>query len=237
MRKYLGSALTTLALGMIGSAGVAAPHAFHYLAAPDFAPGAVLPAPPARGSVQEQSELAQLRTLIAAAPAERLARARSDDGQETPALFDRTLGVTLATYPLTWALLRDVQEEAAAAASLGKAYFHRTRPYGVDPTLPNCAKTPTGKAATSYPSGHAILGYSTGFVLARLLKGRSSEIFDRAADYAMSRELCGVHFASDLDASHALGTLVASALLANPAFRAKFEAAHAELLAAHVAGA
>jgi acid phosphatase (class A) len=126
---------------------------------------------------------------------------------------------------------------AAAAASLGKAYFHRTRPYSIDPTLPNCAKTTAGKPATSYPSGHAILGYSTGFVLARLLKGRSSEIFDRAADYAMSRELCGVHFASDLDASHALGTLVASALLANPAFRAKFEAAHAELLAAHVAGA
>lgn len=237
MQKLLGSALAVLALGMIGSAGMAAPHAFHYLAAPDFAPSAVLPAPPAPGSVQEQSELAQLRTLIAAAPAERLARARFDDGNETPALFDRTLGVELEKYPLTWALLRDVQAEAEAAVSLSKAYFHRTRPYGIDPTLPNCAKKPIGKPATSYPSGHAILGYSTGFVLARLIKGRSSEIFDRAADYAMSRELCGVHFASDLDASHALGTLVASDLLANPAFRAKFEAAHAELLAAHVAGA
>lgn len=237
MHKYLGSGLAALALGMLGSAGLAAPHAFHYLSATDFAPSMVLPAPAAPGSVQEQSELAQLRTLIAAAPAERLVRARLDDGNETPALFDRSLGIELEKYPLTWALLRDVQEEAEAAVSLSKAYFHRTRPYGVDPTLPNCAKKTVGKPATSYPSGHAILSYSTGFVLARLIKGRSAEIFDRAADYAMSRELCGVHFASDLDASHALGTLVASDLLATPAFRVKFEAAHAELVAAHVTGA
>lgn len=234
MNKYLGSALALVILSVAGSPVLAAAHVLHYLSADEIRPALVLPAPPAPGSIQEKGELAELHAMIAAAPPTRLDQARWDDQHETPALFDRTLGLELEKYPLTWALLREVQEEGDAAASVAKAYFQRTRPRGVDATIPICVKT--GKPAKSYPSGHATLGYSTGFVLAHLLGGRSAAILDRAADYATSRELCGVHFPTDLEASHALGTLVASKLMAIPAFRAKFDAARQELVAARVAG-
>lgn len=234
MQRYLGTALLAAALVLGGSPSIAAPHLLHYLTVDELRPTLVLPAPPAPGSLEERGELAEIHALIAAAPPARLDQARWDDTHETPALFDRTLGVTLETLPLTWALLREVQEEGDAAADVAKLYFHRTRPFGIDPTIPSCAKT--GKPLKSYPSGHATLGYSTGFVLAHLLPGRSAEILDRAADYATGREYCGVHFPTDVEASHVLGTLVASKLMAIPAFRVKFDAARQELIAAHVAG-
>lgn len=229
--------VTCLALALVlgGGAAAAAPHALHYLSEDSVRPALVLPAPPAPASPQERGELATIHAMIAAATPARIDAARWDDAHETPALFDRTLGLELEMYPLTWALLREVQEEGDAAASNAKAYFHRTRPYAVDPTIATCVQG--GKPGKSYPSGHATLGFSTGFVLAHLLSGRSSAILDRAADYATSRELCGVHFPSDIEASHALGTLVAADLMNVPAFRAKFDAAHKELVDAHVAGA
>lgn len=235
MKAAVRAVVLTFVAASAGSNGVAAPHALHYLSEDGVRPTSILPAPPVAGSPREKAELAEIRAMIAAATPARLDAARWDDGHETPALFDPTLGFALEKYPLTWALLREVQEEGDAAASEAKAYFHRTRPYAVDPMMPTCVAG--GRPAKSYPSGHATLGYSTGFVLAHLLAGRSAAILDRAADYAMSRELCGVHFPSDVEASHVLGTLVAAELMNVPAFRAKFDAAHKELLDAHVAGA
>ncbi len=165
-----------------------------------------------------------------------MAQALWDQDHETPGLFDKTLATELEKLPLTWALLNEVSEEASAAVATSKAFYHRTRPWGVDPTLPSCEHAPDHKPTNSYPSGHAILGYSVGYVLARLLPGRASDILSRAADYAYSREVCGVHFPSDTDASHALGTLVAVKLLDNPAFKAKFDAARKEASDAHIDG-
>ncbi|MFX6023733.1 phosphatase PAP2 family protein, partial [Acinetobacter baumannii] len=76
------------------------------------------------------------------------------------------------------------------------AYYHRTRPWGVDPSIPSCEHAPEHKPTNSYPSGHGILGYATGTVLAALLPSRAAEILGRAADYGLSREVCGVHFPS-----------------------------------------
>lgn len=229
------AAILAVALAAWGTAS-AAPHQLHYLSAEELAPASVLPPPPAPGSVLEKAELGALHAIVAASTPERLDQARWDQEHEDPGLFDRTLGIELQKLPATWALLMAVREEAAAAATAGKAHFHRMRPWGVDPTLPSCEHAPEHQPTNSYPSGHAILGYSAGYVLARLLPGRASDILGRAADYGYSREVCGVHFPSDIEASHALGTLVAAKLLANPAFRAKFDAARLELAGAHLAG-
>lgn len=237
MAQRARQCLAVLAMGFAGAAMAAAPHVLQYLSPDEVAPGTVLPAPPPPGSIREQAELAELHAIIAAASPARLEQARWDGEHEDPGLFDRMLGIELEKLPLTWSLLREVQHEGASAASINKLYYHRTRPWGVDGGLPACEHAPEHKPTKSYPSGHATLGYSTGYVLARLLPGRAADILDRASDYAISREICGVHFPSDLDASHVLGTLVAIKLMANPVFRAKFDAARQELIAAHVKGA
>ena len=73
-----------------------------------------------------------------------------------------------------------------------------------------------------------------GVVLAALIPEKSQAILSRAADYAYSREVCGDHYHSDVDASRALGTAVGTMLLNNAALRPQIDAAKTELRAAHV---
>jgi acid phosphatase (class A) len=191
------------------------------------APERMLPAPPAAGSPAEAMELAQLHQLIAAASPARLEQAKWDDTHEDPAIFNAVVGRDLRTLPATWALLNTVQNEADRAADLAKVYFARTRPWGVDATMPRCDDGP--KPTRSYPSGHSMLGYSVGLTLAQLVPAKAPAILDRARDYALSRQLCGAHFPSDTEASHALGAYVASLVLTDPRIAPRLAAARAEL--------
>lgn len=231
-RKPFGFALTAIAL--VAGAAVAqvpaakAPRQFEVLHAEDFQPDLILPPPPASGSEQEKLELAQLRKLIADASSERREQARWDADHEDPALFDAAVGLKLEALPATWALLKLVQHEADTAADGPKLRFARPRPWSVDPTLPNCDGS-KGNPGRSYPSGHATLSYSVGPVLARLMPAKAGAIMARAQDYALSRQICGVHFPSDTEASHALGSMVSTRLLLDPSMQPKLDAARAEL--------
>jgi acid phosphatase (class A) len=237
LRLFLLAAAVTGFFAIIACQPVAAAtHSFHYLDPADFRAANLLPAPAAKGSDVEKAELAEVRALVALASPARMQAAREDDTHEDPSIFDSTIGggFEASKLPATWELLKIVHEEAEAAVNPAKEFFARTRPWGVDPTLPHCDAGMAAKPTRSYPSGHSILGFSVGLVLARLIPEKAPLILARAQDYALSREICGVHFPGDTEASHVLGTLVADRLLAAPALRDKIEAARAELRAAHV---
>lgn len=202
---------------------------FKLLRAEDFPPDGMVPAPPAPGSQAEKLELAYLHALIAGTSPERLEQARRDDAHEDPTIFNEAIGVDLRTLPATWALLAAVQNDADLAASIAKEHFGRIRPWGVDPTLPNCDAGKGKKPTRGYPSGHATLGYSVGLLLATLAPGKAKAVMDRAKDYALSREICGVHFPSDTEASHVIATLAVGRILADPAVASRITAARAEL--------
>lgn len=207
----------------------AGPKAFQYLNAASFEPSRTLPAPPARGGPIEAVELARVHALINGASPARKAQATSDAETEDPTIFDAASGHDFQSMPNTWALLRLVQSETDQAIDQSKIAFDRTRPWGVDPTIHACENV-TGKQPTrGYPSGHAGLAYSVGWTLARLIPDRAAAILARAQDYAVSREICGAHFASDTEASHVIGTLTASSLLGDPRLRGLVDAARGEL--------
>lgn len=222
--SFPAAGVATQSAGIVQTAPArAAPHGTQ------FSPAMLLPSPPARGSTQERAELAELHALIAAAPPARLDQARWDDSHEDPSIFDAVSGRTLSTLPQTWALLKLVQAEADRSANLAKTQFGRIRPWGVDPTLRACDAKPGSKPLRSYPSGHGVLGYSAGYVLAQLMPSRAPAILARAADYALSREYCAAHFPSDLEASHVVGTVVAERLLGDPDLATRIAAARREL--------
>jgi acid phosphatase (class A) len=205
---------------------------FLYLTAEDFSPARTLPPPPAAGSDEEARELVTLRALIKSATPERMEQAKWDDVHEDPAIFDATLGISLKTMPKTWGLLSAIANDAGIATNLAKAHFNRTRPWGADPTLPNCDAGRGKKPVGSYPSGHSTLGYSVGFALAQLIPGKAPQILARANDYALSREYCGVHFPSDTAASHVYASLTSRKLMSEPKLAKLIAAARAELKAA-----
>jgi acid phosphatase (class A) len=235
MKSGYLAAVATVALLCGGSgASAASKESLHYLTSADVDPGLILPKPFAPGSEGEKAELVELHQIVASASPARLAQAKWDDENEDPAIFDGVLGVKLEAMPATWALLKEVQEEGEAAADVSKKFFHRARPWSADATLPNCDAGKKANPGRSYPSGHSTLSYSVGYVLAHLAPEKADIILSRAADYAMSREICGVHYPSDTEASHVLATIIGVKLLASPAFVAKMAAARGELRTAHL---
>lgn len=234
-RLLATAAFAALCLAPIGHHSVALAKAEaaapSYLDPALFNPAQTLPPPPAHGSAEEAREVDALHRLIAGASKERLAQAKADAEDETPALFNATLGFDLKSKPATWALLTLVHAEASKVSKASKTFFHRMRPYSADPSLPYCERDadPAKPEFTSYPSGHSTLGYSVGWVLARLMPSRADAILARAHDYALSREYCGAHFASDTEASHVIGTLAAATLWNDPRLAARIAAARAEL--------
>jgi acid phosphatase (class A) len=171
----------------------------------------------------------RLRSTIAKTTPERLNQAAADGDNQTPSAFAVAAGVNFSELPATRALLAAVTQETNAVVERGKRYFAQPRPYQIDPSLAHCGKPNVIKAFKGYPSGHAGFGYSTAWVLVRLIPGRAYEILARADDYALSREICGSHFHGDTEASHAIGTFVAERLLADPRLADAVAAARDEL--------
>jgi acid phosphatase (class A) len=236
MKRFFSLALLSLstmaAVSAQGPAMAAEPaRTFQYLDPAHYTPSQILPPPPAHGSPGEASELETLHRLLAKASPERLRQAKVDSDNEDPSLFNNVLGFDLRSKPATWALLTLVQSEADLAAGASKAYFHRMRPYSNDPSIPFCEykPDPAKPEYKSYPSGHATLGYSVGWVLAHLMPAKAGVILARAQDYAISREYCGAHYPGDTEASHVIGTMVGIDLLADPRLTDKISAARAEL--------
>jgi len=197
-----------------------------------FDPSHFLPPAPAQDSARTQTELAELRAIAASSGAEEKAAAAKDAKDETPDIFNGVIGFDIATMPETNKLLTMVAEEEDTDSKVAKAYFHRIRPYSADPSLKTCEPIKPGKAANSYPSGHATLAFSMGVVLAELLPAKSQAILARSGQYAERRLVCGVHYRSDIVAGQQFGTILALRLMENPAFRAQMEKARAELRAA-----
>ena len=206
-------------------------------------PSRLLPPPPADGSDSQKKELREVEHTVETRTKERMAQAEWDNDHEDASAFAATLGpeFDLTKLPATARLLAVVLNDQSVAASAAKVYFHRRFPvvaagdavtsyqaWSCDADV----KRPADRPLRSYPSGHATMGYSLGVFLAALIPEKSQAILARAADYAHSREICGDHYHSDVEASHALGNAVGILLLNSPALKPQIEASRAELRAA-----
>jgi acid phosphatase (class A) len=240
MRRFLIAASLVLAApaGFVWAQPEAAPAQAHkrvliILDAKAFDPGLVLRQPPQEGSDAQAAELAALRQIMRARTAERLEQAKWDDAHEDVYIFSAALGPAfdLKALPATSRVLETVRNDQAILANVAKDYFKRPRPFVADPGLDGCDHAKT-KPLTSYPSGHATLGYSLGYVLAQLVPEKADAIRARADDYAFSRMVCEMHYRSDLEASRTLGEWVGQQMMQSPAFKADLDAARAELKAA-----
>jgi acid phosphatase (class A) len=193
----------------------------------------VLP-PPARGSRIEQNEIAEIYQAQRLATPAAQALAKHDNDVENSTIFSDTIGPRwdLSMLPKTKFLMQKVMAVDRSASSASKNYFHRPRPWIVDSKIQTCAGHESGPALNSYPSGHAMLGYELGVVLAALIPEKAQLIRARAKLYGENRILCGFHFRSDVMAGQQYGTALAGQMLQNPQFHAWFLEARSELIAA-----
>jgi acid phosphatase (class A) len=188
-----------------------------------------LPAPPAVDAERTRAELAELHRIEAERTPAQVARAQADEKDETMFVFRDVLGdgFTAERLPRTAALSARVRVQEDEISGPLKSAFQRVRPYNQDKTLHPVCKTKT--KADSYPSGHALAGWLAALTLVDLAPERREAILARADAYARSRLVCGVHFASDIEASKLLAYTVHAAMQGDPAYRQDVAAARAEL--------
>jgi acid phosphatase (class A) len=197
----------------------------------------IIPPPPPRGSRIEQSEISEIYKARAAATPEQLAQAKLDNDIEDATIFAAAIGPgwDLKKLPKTKFLVNRIMDVDRTGSRNAKHYFLRDRPYIVDPKVQTCAPHGSGPAANSYPSGHTMLGYELGVVLASLMPDRAQPILARAHRYGENRIVCGFHFRSDVTAGQQFGTVLAAKMMQNTVFRGWLKEAQAELKAAGLA--
>jgi acid phosphatase (class A) len=232
-----------------GSATVAStkapmPAKLKFLTEAEINPSRLLPPPAADGSEVQQKEIAAVKNLIHTRSKERYTAAVWDARHEDPTPFALAIGpdFDLKTLPATAKLLQDVLNDQSVATSEAKNFFRRKFPVAAEIpgesysewTCDAAVRKPSALPLRSYPSGHATMAYTFGVVLASLIPEKSQAILQRAASYAYSREVCGDHYHSDVEAGHVLGTILGALLLNNTALKPELEAAKAELQAAQI---
>jgi acid phosphatase (class A) len=207
-----------------------------------------VPAPPANSSEQTRAELDHLLALQASRTPEQVQRSQQLAGvyyrlsvkpgdPDWPAMrrnlfhMGSQLGAWFAPekLPRTADFMARVWSDASYYLWAAKFRFNRIRPYSLEPRLQNL-ETPNFPA---YPSGHSGNSWVAAYVYSELLP-EHRELFHRnAADMAFSRELLGVHFASDSTAGKAFARKLVDRLLAEPGFQRDLAAARAEIAAVH----
>lgn len=187
---------------------------------------ALLPEPPAPGSLAAQADLETVKRIQDARTPEQAARAGRVDAWD---IWDYApvVGPWFAkpTVPRTAALFARLSDELGLVSREAKKRFGRPRPPLVDPAIRPLVSLP---ATGSYPSGHSLFLFMEAEVLADLFPDLRRELFDFAHRAAWTRVIAGVHFPSDVVAGRLLGQAFVEALRKNPAYLDELEACRAE---------
>jgi acid phosphatase (class A) len=153
--------------------------------------------------------------------------------------FEIAFGQSLdrKTSPSLIRLLNRALRDVSRTTFEAKDHFHRPRPFqrfqlqhlcgGEQPPKPE----PHPTSGSSYPSGHSAYGWAVAMILARIAPDRAEELLARAAEYAESRVVCGVHFPSDVAAGQVAAAAVVSRLDTSASFLADLARARAEVAA------
>ena len=199
-----------------------------------------LPPPPAEGSAAKAFDRArqeEARALRAADPA-RAERAVRDAPFTWENFWDMVSpaygrAISEAETPALCAMLRFGLESARRSGKPAKVRYARVRPFaelGEPSLLP--ADEPFLARNGSYPSGHALNGWTAALLLSEVAPHRAEPILARGLEIGDSRVVAGVHWQSDVDAARLVAAAAVARLHADPDFCALLAAAKREAAAA-----
>ncbi|THD62778.1 phosphatase PAP2 family protein [Phenylobacterium sp.] len=205
-----------------------------YLSAAAIDGQAVIGPPPALDSPRGRADRTVYLETRAMAGSARWIQATKDNDLWNGGALERyacALGAPIdaKASPATYHLLQRVELDARTVGTPPKDHYNRTRP-PIGDEQPICIKREDWmKTNASYPSGHAMVGMAWGLILGELAPARASGLALAGREIGDSRVICGVHYQSDVEAGRLLGSVMVAREHADPAFRADFAAAQAEL--------
>ena len=190
----------------------------------------LLPAPPPNDSPQTESELAQLLAIQATRTPAMEARCNADSVIDVWR-FSETFGAkfTKEALPKLTSFFGRVVASVGPVIDPAKDTWKRQRPHQQsDLVKPSVSLS----KSASYPSTSSAGAMLMAIVLANMVPEKRTEIMARGWEIGNNRIVGGIHFPSDVEAGRVSGTLIALSLMGRDDFKADFEAAKAELLAA-----
>ncbi len=147
------------------------------------------------------------------------------------------LGVSIdeKQTPATLRILHRVELDVRTVGKPAKDHYNRARPM-IGDDRPICVpREDWMKTNASYPSGHSMTGWSWSLILAELAPAKADDMLAVGKQIGESRIICGVHYASDIEAGRTLAGAMVARLHANPQFQADMRKARAELARAKAA--
>ena len=228
------AAAAIVALATTPSAQNAQPQApAGYLTSGDLDGTALLGPPPAAGTARALADAARYAGTRSLAGTPRFALAARDDDLRAGTLqrFSCAVGITLSpgATPRTLRMLAAVERDVRTVGQPAKDHYGRRRP-ALDNDAPLCVpRAPWMEKNASYPSGHAMIGWSWALILAEIVPARANVILRSGKAYGDSRVICGVHYESDVEAGRLLAAAMVARLHAKAQFLGDEAAARTEL--------
>ena len=191
--------------------------------------------PPEIGSAAWQLDQEIATMYVALEEEERKAQTAKDAVLSFPAAteaFNIILDTKISeeATPHLYMILRRTLADAGLSTYRAKEYYKRPRPFMVNKT-PIC--TPEEETMLredgSYPSGHTAIGWAWALILAEVFPEQSDAILTRGKEFGISRNVCNVHWHSDVVAGQLMGAATVAKLHASKQFMIDLEAAKEEL--------
>jgi acid phosphatase (class A) len=127
-------------------------------------------------------------------------------------------------FPATTQLLRNTMQDIRVTEFRLKQHFKRPRPYHLDPAIKPIMRMKT----PAFASGHTLWAFTQAFLFSEIIPEKRAEFIKMAEEVRWSREILGIHFPTDNEASRVISWHLLNSWMDNPQFRADLEKASEE---------
>ena len=205
--------------------------------APEIMPNSLLllPPPPEEGSAAYEMDMEVAAKYVAMDNEARKEQAAIDANLHFPEAaeaFNSVLNVKISeeSTPMVYMILRRTLADAGLSTYTAKDHYQRNRPFMVNGS-PTCSPEDEEflREDGSYPSGHTAVGWAWALILTELFPDQADAILERGKQYGISRNVCNVHWHSDVLAGRMMGAAAVARLHANADFLVDMAAAKKEL--------
>jgi len=195
----------------------------------------LLPPPPVEGSAGWELDQEMAAYYVNLDDDDRKDQAARDADLHFPEALDAFNGTVSSVIseeatPMTYLILRRTLADAGLSTYAAKDHYQRPRPFMVNDT-PICTPEETEmlRGDGSYPSGHTAIGWAWALILTELFPEEADAILQRGREFGISRNVCNVHWHSDVLAGRTMGAATVARLHADPQFLVDMAAAKEEI--------
>jgi acid phosphatase (class A) len=138
--------------------------------------------------------------------------------------------ITEDTTPNLYMIMRRTLADAGLSTYAAKNYYKRERPFMMNNASICTPEDEEGlRSDGSYPSGHTAIGWAWALILTEVFPTQTDDILIRGKEFGISRNVCNVHWNSDVLAGRMIGAATVAKLHTNEDFMIDLAAAKEEI--------